>query len=82
MQILKSRFFWLNLIAIVLLVIQYFIQNEMFPQWVAWEGLVIVVLNAIAGMIQNQQVVTLKQKNTILQTRNDSLTTELRRAKG
>ena len=59
---MKSKFFWLNVIAIIILIVQYFIQNQTFPQWVAFEGLAIVVLNAIAGMIQGQQIATMKAK--------------------
>ncbi|MDD5510617.1 MAG: hypothetical protein PHI12_07405 [Dehalococcoidales bacterium] len=63
---LKTKWFWLNLIAIIILVIQYFVSNEMFPQYVAWEGLVLVVLNAIAGMIQSGQNTALKKQNAKL----------------
>jgi membrane protein YdbS with pleckstrin-like domain len=63
---LKSKFFWLNLIALAILIVQYFVTNQMFTQWLAWEGLAIVVLNAIAGMIQTQQVVELKAQNAKL----------------
>ncbi len=56
----KSKFFWLNVIALLILVIQYFINNNAFPEYVGWEGLALVVLNAIAGMIQSQQVAKLK----------------------
>lgn len=59
---LKSKWFWLNVIAIVLAVIQYFIDNQMFVDWLPLEGLVIVILNMVAGMIQSQQVAQLKAK--------------------
>jgi hypothetical protein len=62
MVILKSKFFWLNLIAILVLVIQYFITNEMFPAWAAYLSLAVVVLNAVAGMLQGNQVAKLKIK--------------------
>ena len=60
MSVLKSRFFWLNLLAICVLIIQYFINNQMFPSYIGWEGLALVVLNAIAGMLQSNTVTLLK----------------------
>lgn len=70
MEIFKSKFFWLNLIAVLVLVIQYFITNEMFPAWAAYFSLAVVILNAIAGMLQSQQMTTLKLK---LKTTQDKL---------
>ena len=58
---MKSKFFYLNLIAILLLVIQYSINNNLAPaKFVPYETLAVIVLNAIAGMIQSQQVAKLK----------------------
>ena len=62
MSVFSSKFFWLNLIAIVILVIQYFINNQILVSYVAYEGLAIVVLNAIAGILQTQQVKNLKKQ--------------------
>ncbi len=59
---LKSRFFWLNLISLVVLIVTYFLQNNMFSQYVLWEGLIIAVLNAIAGMLKDQEVTKLKSQ--------------------
>jgi flagellar motor component MotA len=59
---LKSRFFWLNLIAIIILIVQYLIDNNSLPDYAKWEALFIVVLNAIAGMIQSNEVAKLKAK--------------------
>jgi hypothetical protein len=42
---LKSKFFYLNLIAILVLVVQYFINNQILTQYAVYEGLIIVVLN-------------------------------------
>ena len=57
----KSGALWLNLIAILLLVLQYTMTN--FNQaWVVYEGLAVVVLNAIAGMIQSQTLIKTKAK--------------------
>jgi len=57
---LKSKFFWLNVIAIVIATIQYFIDNQMFVEWIKWEALIVVILNMIAGMIQATTVSKLK----------------------
>lgn len=58
----KSKFLWLNLIALVVLVITYLIDNDLFPQFTTWFGLALVVLNAIAGMLQTQTISKLKSK--------------------
>jgi len=67
MSILKSKALWLNVIAIIIMVIQYL---ENWPKnpadWVIWEGLAVVVLNAIAGMVQSQTNATLKLENKTL----------------
>jgi len=66
MKILKSAWFWLDVIAVALAILQYFIANKMFTQWIAWEGLGVVVLNMIAGMIQGNTVTSLKKENMTL----------------
>jgi len=64
----KSGALWLNVIAIILLVLQYTMTN--FNQaWVVYEGLAVVVLNAIAGMIQSNKVTMLKKENTVYKNR-------------
>ncbi|MGA2669805.1 MAG: hypothetical protein ABSF21_00050 [Dehalococcoidia bacterium] len=68
---LKAKFFYLNLIALVILAVQYFISNQMFTQYLAWEGLIVVLLNAIAGMIQGNQVAKLK-KNLVQGSKPDT----------
>ena len=60
MNILRSKFFWLNLIAVLVLIIQQIIDNNLLPQYGVYEAIAISVLNAIAGMIQGQQVAGLK----------------------
>ena len=64
----KSKAIWLNLIAIILLVLQYSISN-FSKGWVVYEGLAVIVLNAIAGMIQNSTVTKLKKENTAYKNR-------------
>lgn len=60
---LKSKIFWLNLIALVILVLQYAIDNNLVPaEWVPIEALIVVVLNAIANMITSNQVTGLRAK--------------------
>jgi len=50
----KSKALWLNVIAIVVMILQYLLNLPTNPAtWVAWEGLGVVVLNAISGMIQS-----------------------------
>jgi hypothetical protein len=68
LQWLKSKFFWLNVIAIALLVLQYAANNSMVPaSWVKYESLAVVVLNAIAGMIQANAIRKLKRLVKALQ---------------
>jgi len=56
-NLLKSKFFWLNIIALVILTVQYTMKFSMLPDsWLPLEGLVLVLLNAIAGMLQSQQL--------------------------
>jgi len=55
----------------VILAVQYFISNQMFTQYLAWEGLIVVLLNAIAGMIQGNQVAKLK-KNLVQGSKPDT----------
>lgn len=62
MELFKSKWFWLNLIAIIMLIIQFVIDNQMIAKYAQWEALAIVVLNAISGMIQANQVVKLKAR--------------------
>jgi hypothetical protein len=64
----KSGALWLNVIAIILIVLQYTIAN-FNPAWVVYEGLAVVVLNAIAGMIQSNTVTKLKKENTMYKNR-------------
>lgn len=64
----KSKAFWLNVFAIILLVLQYSISN-FSKDWVVYEGLAVVVLNAIAGMIQSNTVTKLKKENTMYKNR-------------
>jgi len=56
----KSKFFWLNLIAIVLAAIQYFVNQEMFVDLAPWFGLAVIILNMGAGMIQGNSLTKTK----------------------
>jgi hypothetical protein len=59
----QQKALWLNVIAVIVLILQYLLNLPTNPAtWVVWEGLAVIVLNAIAGMIQGQQVYTLKAK--------------------
>lgn len=58
----QSKWFYLNLIAIAILVLQYFVANSMFESMAIWWPLIISILNAIAGMIQSGQTASLKRQ--------------------
>ncbi len=66
MEILKSKFFWLNLIAILIEVAQYCITSSLFPEYTVLIttiiGFLTVISNAIAGMVQSSQVTQLKSQ--------------------
>jgi hypothetical protein len=55
---LTSRFFWLNLIGLVVNILQYVITNNLLPQYAflitTIIGILQIILNAIAGMVQAQ----------------------------
>ena len=59
---LKSKALRLNVIAIVVMVIQYLINNQVYPAYLGLEGLAVIVLDAIANILQSQTVKTLKAK--------------------
>ncbi len=42
-----SKTLWFNVLSIIILVIEYFIANEMFPTLLQWESLAIIVINAV-----------------------------------
>lgn len=63
---IKSKFFWLNLLAIIALIIEYFIDNNLFTNYIAWEGLALVVINAISGMISSSENKAVKSENIAL----------------
>ena len=69
---IASKFLWLNLISIALLVLQYFVVNDMFVQYALWEGLLIAILNSVAGMIQGQQLVKSKLEVSLLKSKLES----------
>lgn len=43
----KSKTLWFNVFSILVLIVQYFLDNKMFPAYVPWETLVIIVINAV-----------------------------------
>ena len=49
-----SKTIWFNLASIIILVIQYFIDNQMFPDYVKWEILAIAVINMILRLIMSE----------------------------
>ena len=59
----SSKALWLNVIAIVVMVLQYLLNLPTNPaSWVVWEGLAVIVLNAITNMIQSGNLYALKKK--------------------
>ena len=76
-NLLKSKTLWLNVIAIILMVIQYLENWPKNPSdWLMWEGLAVVVLNAIAGMIQSQTNAALKLENKTLKIQMQQIMNE------
>jgi small basic protein len=62
-----SKWLWLNVIAIVILILQYTMDNSLVPAaWVPYESLAVVVLNAIAGILQSNAVRKLKSQAATL----------------
>lgn len=52
----KSKTLQLNAIGIAVLIVTYFLQNEMFPSWAAYETLVLAVLNMILRFITDSKI--------------------------
>ena len=42
-----SKTVWFNVFSIIVLIVQYFLDNKMFPAYVPYETLAIIVINAI-----------------------------------
>lgn len=70
---LKSKFFWINAIVIIVFVLNYLITNNLWPEYVDYFNLVIGVLGLISNMIAgtatslrlakaNKQVIALQSK--------------------
>ena len=68
-----SKVIILDVLAIVLAIVQYFIANNMFVQWIAWEGLGVVVLNMIIAQVQVNTITSLKKINAALNDRISKL---------
>jgi len=68
-----SRVIILDVLAIVLAIVQYFIANNMFVQWIVWEGLGVVVLNMIIAQVQANTITSLKKINAALNDRISKL---------
>jgi hypothetical protein len=70
MEWLKSKFVWINAIAIIVEILQYFITNNMFPNATVIITAVIAILtiiaNAIAGATMSVRVAKLKAQVKIL----------------
>jgi hypothetical protein len=61
MVILKSKVFWVNIVAIIIVAIQYLINNNILPDYVVWEGLALAIFDAIAAALSSQKLDTLKK---------------------
>jgi len=68
-----SKVIILDVLAIVLAIVQYFIANNMFVQWIVWEGLGVVVLNMIIAQVQANTITSLKKINAALNDRISKL---------
>jgi hypothetical protein len=68
-----SKVIILDVLAIVLAIVQYFIANNMFVQWIVWEGLGVVVLNMIIAQVQVNTITSLKKINAALNDRISKL---------
>jgi hypothetical protein len=69
----KSKFFWINLIPIVINVIQYVITNNLLPDYTLLFttiiGLLQVILNAIVGIKAERTVIGLKKQIASLKSK-------------
>jgi hypothetical protein len=52
LEVIKSKAFILNMLVLAAFVIQYLIDNKLFPNWIVWEGLALAIINMVAVMIQ------------------------------
>ena len=68
-----SKVIILDVLAIVLAIVQYFIANNMFVQWIVWEGLGVIVLNMIIAQVQANTITSLKKINAALNDRISKL---------
>ena len=80
-QILTSKFFWLNLIGVLIQIGQYIMGQNLWPEYSNLLTVILtclqIVSNAIAGTVQSQQVAKLKAVNTALKEYNTSLHKQL-----
>ena len=59
----------LNILVVLAAVIQYFLDNKMFVNWVAWEGLALIIVDMIISMVKDSVNAKLKVLNASLQSR-------------
>ena len=58
----KSKWFWLDILALILVIIQYLQANPDWKNAAFGEGLALIIVTTIIGFIQNGQNTTLKKK--------------------
>lgn len=68
-----SKVIILNVLVIAGAVVQYFIDHQMFVQYIAWESLAVIVLNTIIAQVQAGTVASLKKINAALNDRISKL---------
>jgi uncharacterized protein (DUF983 family) len=59
----------LNILVVLAAVIQYFLDNKMFVNWVLWEGLALIIVDMIISMVKDSVNAKLKVLNASLQSR-------------
>jgi hypothetical protein len=57
---LKSKAFWINILAIIAVVIQYLLTNGIAKQWATYEGIALALITAITTQIQGNAAAKLK----------------------
>ena len=56
MNILTSKIFWVDIITVVVVAINYAVTKNLFPDWVAYMSWAVAILTAIGGIINGQQL--------------------------
>ena len=60
-EFLKSKALWVNVVAVIIVAIEYIINNNVLPIYVVWEGLALAIFNAIAAALATEKLTKLKK---------------------